>query len=365
MENHFIGLDIGKKTVDVAVPLGAGFSCFRINNTEEGFRKLENELLKRKNELKKKKMEVQFWLVSEATGIYYIPIHSYFADKNWKFTVANPFAVKTFRDTQLTINKTDKEDCKLISHFGFQNAVRLGSTPAMSMEIRKLTQLQVLRRTLQRNIQRLGGVMENLNFAKISENHVDTLVEKAKTDTMQVLEETENKLIALIKELYPVEYKCLKSIKGVGPNLIIEVITETNCLQRFRNMSSFMAYSGVVPAQHESGTSVYKKPTLAKTANRNLRSALFMSALSASQHNKECRELYERLPLSLKKMQKLMHVAKKLTTQIWYCVRNKEVYKPESQRKKKNPNEMPMQATKPKFDSKAIIEQFENEVINH
>ena len=56
MENHFIGLDIGKKCVDVAVPLGnEGFSCFRVNNTPEGYAKLQADLEKRKADLKKKK----------------------------------------------------------------------------------------------------------------------------------------------------------------------------------------------------------------------------------------------------------------------------------------------------------------------
>ncbi len=42
MENIFIGLDIGKKLVDVAVPVGnGGFSCFRVNNTAIDFQKRE------------------------------------------------------------------------------------------------------------------------------------------------------------------------------------------------------------------------------------------------------------------------------------------------------------------------------------
>jgi transposase len=335
MENHFIGLDIGKKNVDVAVPLGnGGFSCFRINNTQEGFQKFQTELEKRKADLKKKKMDVQFWLVSEATGIYYVPIHAFFSTIGVPFTVVNPLSISKFREEQLKINKTDKEDCKLISKYGFQNAVRLGSTPAPSMEIRKLTQLQVLRRCLQQNMQRLGGVMENLKFAKIEKNYADTFVEKAITDTKTEYLNTENKLIEVIKLVYPTEYKCLNSIKGVGNNLIIEIITETDCLKKFNNLKAFRSYCGVVASNHESGTSVYKKPKLAKTANRNLRSALYMSSLSASKANKECKELHDRLPEHLLPKQKLMHIANKLSVQIWFCVRNKEVYKPESQRKK-------------------------------
>lgn len=370
MEHHFIGLDIGKKNVDVAVPLGAGFSCFRINNTEEGFRKLENELLKRKNELKKKKMDVTFWLVSEATGIYYIPIHAYFVEHHWSFTVVNPLSISTYRKQELKINKTDKEDCMLISKYGHAThyAGRLKPTPSASIQNRMLTQLQVVRNTLQSNLMRLGGAEENLNFAKIEGSEAKKYLEAMLTTTKVQLLEVEKRLIALIKELYPIEYKCMNSIKGVGPNLIIEIIIETDCLQKFKNIRGMMNYCGVIPSQHESGTSVYKKPKLAVLGNRNLRKALYMSSLSASKANKECRELYERLPPTLLPKQKLMHVGKLLSKQIWYCVRNKEVYKPESERTIKNNHAMPMQASKPKYDSKALVEDFENQkftIINH
>jgi transposase len=276
------------------------------------------------------------WLVSEATGIYYVPIHAYFAAKGWAFTVVNPLSISKFREEQLKINKTDKEDCMLISKFGFQNAVRLGSTPAPSLEVRKLTQLQVLRSCLMKNIQRLGGVMENLQFAQINDNYVDAFVNKAITDTKTELLNTENKLIEVIKKLYPAEYKCMDSIKGVGTNMIIEIVVETDCLRKFKNMQQFKAYCGVVPGSHESGTSVYKKPTLAKIANRNLRRALYLCSLSATKHNKECRELDSRLPPHLLPKQRMMHVGKLLCKQIWYCVRNQELYKPEHLRKPKD-----------------------------
>lgn len=365
MENHFIGLDIGKKNVDVAVPLGTGFSCFRINNTAEGFRKLENELLKRKAELKKKKMEVNFWLVSEATGIYYIPIHVYFVEHNWDFTVVNPLSISTFRKQELKINKTDKEDCMLISKFGHaaHYAGRLKPTPAPSTENRMLTQLQVVRNVLQSKMMRLGGAEENLNFAKIEGSEAEMFLETMLTANKIKLLEVENKLISLIKALYPVEYKCMNSIKGVGPNLIIEIIIETDCLQKFKNMQAFRSYSGVVPGSHESGTSVYKKPKLAILGNRNLRKALYMSSLSASKANKECRELYERLPPTLLPKQKLMHVAKMLSKQIWYCVSNKEVYKPESQRIRREGNKVYIEAEKPKYNNARLIEEFENAVL--
>jgi hypothetical protein len=216
-------------------------------------------------------------------------------------------------------------------------------------------------------MQRLGGVMENLKFAKIEKNYADVMVEKAITDTKNELLVTENKLIEIIKLVYPTEYKCLNSIKGVGNNLIIEIITETDCLKKFKNLQAFRNYCGVVPSDYESGSSVYKKPKLAKTANRSLRKALYMSSLSASKFNPECKALFERLPPHLMPKQKYMHVAKKLALQVWFCVRNKEVYKPESQRKqapqspKGGVKEAEMQEFK--YKNSDLVASFESEKV--
>ena len=63
METHFIGIDIGKKRLDVAIPVSnTGYHCIGANNDLEGFKKIVSELEKRKADLKKKKMDVQFGL---------------------------------------------------------------------------------------------------------------------------------------------------------------------------------------------------------------------------------------------------------------------------------------------------------------
>ena len=55
------------------------------------------------------------------------------------------------------------------------------------------------------------------------------------------------------------------------------------------------AYAGLVPEQRDSGTSVQRKPHLAKNGNRNIRKALYMPAMVAIRYNPIARALSERL----------------------------------------------------------------------
>ena len=329
MENIiYVGLDIGKKVVDIAVPVSdKGYSSFRISNNEQGFQSLEKQLLIRKVELQKQKKTVDFWLVSEATGIYYMPIHEFFVDKGWKFSVVNPLVIKKYREVQLENVKTDKQDAKLIAKYAAVNHKDLVPTPKTPLEVRKLEQLQLLRRTYQRYLFGLHTVKENLKFAEIPDSQALVEVQKEQESYTNKLKDLEKLMMAGIKKLYPQQYAAALSIPGVGANMVIELCTETNFLDKFKNIRQFKAYAGVASNEHESGSSVYKKPTLAKTANRNLRTAFYMSSLSASKVNVECKNLHDRLPPHLKPKQKLMHVAKQLCKQIWYCVRNLETYK--------------------------------------
>jgi transposase len=324
----YVGLDIGKKNVDVAVPVSdKGYNSFRISNNESGFQSLEKQLMMRKAELQKKKINVDFWLVSEATGIYYMPIHEFFVDKGWRFTVVNPLVIKEFRKIQLENVKTDKQDAKLIAKYGAVHHKDLQVTPKTPLEVRKLEQLQVLRRTLQRYMVGLHSAKENISFAQIPNGSAETNLQEQQEYAATKLKAIEKEMIDAIKKVYPAQYKCIVSITGVGVNMIIEICIETNFLQKFKNLNQFLAYAGVVPNAHESGSSVYKKPTLAQIANRSIRRAAYLAALSATKHNIECKNLHDRLPEKLSPKQKLMHVGRKLATQIWYCVRNLETYK--------------------------------------
>jgi len=56
-----------------------------------------------------------------------------------------------------------------------------------------------------------------------------------------------------------------------------------------------VALAGLDPREHQSGTSVRKKPHLSKAGKRYLRVALYRPALSAARHNPHVRGDYQHL----------------------------------------------------------------------
>jgi len=76
----------------------------------------------------------------------------------------------------------------------------------------------------------------------------------------------------------------------------------------------WVAMAGLDPRQHQSGSSVNKKPRLSKAGNHYLRIALYLPALSATSHDPNVRAYYHHLIAvrGLKALQALCAVMRKL-----------------------------------------------------
>ncbi len=80
-----------------------------------------------------------------------------------------------------------------------------------------------------------------------------------------------------------------------------------------RDVRQWVAFAGLDPREHSSGTSVHKRPRISKMGNRHLRHVLFMPALVASRREPHLHGFYEHLLAKGKtKRLALMAVARKL-----------------------------------------------------
>ena len=71
----------------------------------------------------------------------------------------------------------------------------------------------------------------------------------------------------------------LESIPGVGERTIAILLAFYADLDRFSNARQAVAFAGLDPRQHESGSSVKGKPHLSKIGHAFLRKALYMPAM--------------------------------------------------------------------------------------
>lgn len=89
------------------------------------------------------------------------------------------------------------------------------------------------------------------------------------------------------------DYELLKSIKGVGPTTARVLLVVA--LRRFANSRQAVAFLGLAPRPHQSGTSVRSRAWLCKTGSSRLRSALYFPAIAAGRFDPVFKAFRERL----------------------------------------------------------------------
>jgi transposase len=87
----------------------------------------------------------------------------------------------------------------------------------------------------------------------------------------------------------------LLSVIGVGETLAASLLVEMPEPEVLRRSSEMVAYAGLNPSHHRSGTSIDRPTRISKIGNATLRSSLFMPALSAMRFNPAVAALATRL----------------------------------------------------------------------
>jgi transposase len=115
-----VGIDVskGKSTVCVLKPYGE-IVCrpFEMQHVEKALESFHNMLQKLDGEIR---------IVMEATGIYHLPVLTFFHDKGYFVSVVNPFAMKKYaKDNSIRGAKTDKLDSIMIANYGIEKWFKL------------------------------------------------------------------------------------------------------------------------------------------------------------------------------------------------------------------------------------------------
>ena len=110
-----VGVDVskGKSTICVMKPYGEiVLKPFEVQHTE-------NELSSIEKVFQKFDDEVRF--VMEATGIYHLPLLTFFAERGYFVSVINPYSMKKYaKDNNIRGAKTDKLDSIVIANYGIE-----------------------------------------------------------------------------------------------------------------------------------------------------------------------------------------------------------------------------------------------------
>ena len=115
-----VGVDVskGKSTVCVMKPYGEiVLKPFEVQHTESELSELEKML---------RKLDGEVRLVMEATGVYHLPLLTFFLERGYFVSVINPYAMKKYaKDNSIRGAKTDKLDSIVIANYGIEKWYKL------------------------------------------------------------------------------------------------------------------------------------------------------------------------------------------------------------------------------------------------
>ena len=273
-ESTYVGIDIAKAQVDVAVrPTG---QTWTITYDDAGVQELVSQL---------KTLEPALVLL-EATGGLELPMVVALATAALPVVVVNPRQVRDFAKATGTLAKTDTLDAAVLAHFA--DAVRPDVRPLRDAET------QVLASLVARRHQVVAMLVSEKNRLMRAISAVRPRVEAHIAWLKQELEDLDQGLRQTLRQspLWREKDDLLRTVPGVGEQLSLTLLAYLPELGTL-NRRQVAALVGVAPFNRDSGTLRGKRTVWGGRAR--LRAVLYMGALVASQYNPVIRDFYRRL----------------------------------------------------------------------
>ena len=279
---HILGIDVSKAKLDVALRRPDGkWRCKVVENTSAGFGVLRDWLASHGVS--------QVHVCLEATGTYWEAVAEYLADAGHTVSVVNPAQIKAFGGAGLTRSKTDRVDARLIADFcAAQRPLPWQAPPA---SVRTLRALVARREALD------AMRTQERNRLPVADPAVRDGIEAHLTHLVQAIQEIDAAIRHTIDDDPGLrgQGELLVSIPGLGDKTVAALLAYYGGPLRFESAKQAVAFAGLDPRQHQSGSSVRGKPRLSKVGHARLRKSLYMPAMVATTRTAWGRALKQRL----------------------------------------------------------------------
>lgn len=283
MSQHYLGIDVSKAKLDVALWHEQRLTAGSFSNDEAGLTKLLKWL--------KKHQVKQLHACLEATGRYGEAVALCLHGQGYQVSVVNPRRIKAYADSKLARNKTDQLDAQLIADFCATQKPYLWTPPsAAHRELQALVRhVDALKADLVREQNRLSSGVTASAVCQAITSHIEFLQQQIAQLEQEILDHIDR---------HPdlkAQSDLLTSVKSIGKTTAAVFLAEVPDVTNFDQTSQIDAFAGLTPRRHESGSSVRGRSHLVKTGNPRLRTAFYMPALNAIRFNPIVRALAERL----------------------------------------------------------------------
>lgn len=271
----FVGIDISKKRLDVAVT--PGDHTFASPNNEDGIQKLVKRL---------KNLKPQIILL-EATGGYEFFLVAALREAQLPACFINPKLVRNFARSAGIAAKTDRLDAKVLALFA--SRLRPQPRPLPDAQQQELQHLMTRRRQLLDMVQMEKNRLDPAPFPRVRQSiqHNIASLEAQLADLHREIDDffQQNPLWVELEET-------LSNQKGVGHLTVLSLAAYLPELGRL-NHKETVSLAGLAPFNRDSGQ--WRGQRHIEGGRNRVRQALYMAALSASRFHPEISAFFQRL----------------------------------------------------------------------
>ena len=321
--NHFFGVDVSKKTVDITHAHNQQFIHRQFTNDDDGMEQLMEWLTKLNSDFE----DTLFCM--EATGLYCFPLTRFLAANSIDIWIEHAAQIK--KATALARGKNDKVDSQRIVLYAIKNLERLRLWRPMNATLEKIKHMASLRNRLVETKKKLVTPikefedMGNTAMAKLLTKTIKSSLAAIDKD----LKNIEAKIIDIVNEDENLKllYKLITSVVGIGFVTAINLLVHTNGFTVLKDARKLACYCGVAPFEYSSGSSVRGKTKVHYMSNKKLKCNLHMASLSAVKLDADLKAYYERKVTEGKnKMSVLNAVKNKLLARVVAVVNKQQEY---------------------------------------
>jgi transposase len=295
MENIFVGIDVSKDRLDVAVrPSGEKFV---VERNPAGLESLAVRLQALSPRV----------IALEATGGFETVVAAALSAAGLPIVVVNPAQVRAFAKALGQRAKTDPIDAAVIAHFA--EATKPEPRPLPDEATRLLADLVARRRQ----------ILEMMGAERQREKRMT--IPRLRKSIARLIKALEKELTSVDTDIndavrgspaWREKEDLLASVPGVGPVIARTLIAELPELGQL-GRKQIAALAGLAPFTRQSGQ--WRGRSFIGGGRTAVRTALFMGAMVAKQHNPRLKAFFDRLVAAGKpKMVAMIAVASKLLT---------------------------------------------------
>jgi transposase len=304
MEIIAVGIDVSKDRLDVAVrPSGEAFS---VERNGSGLDRLVGRLRELSPQL----------VALEATGGFETVAAAALGGAGLPVVIVNPAQIRAFAKAIGQRAKTDPIDAAVIAHFA--EATKPPVRPLPDEACRLLADLVARRRQI---VEMIGAERQRDKRITLSrlKRSIARLVKALEKELASVDADIDDAVRG--SPAWREKEDLLASVPGVGPIIARTLIADLPELGQL-NRKEIAALAGLAPFTRQSGQ--WRGRSFIGGGRKTVRTALFMGALVAKQHNPILKAFFDRLVAAGKpKMVALIAVARKLLTILNAILRDK------------------------------------------